>query len=298
MSQKLAGKVAVVTGASKGIGAGIAKQLAADGAAVVVNYASSKAGADKVVDEIKKSGGRAIAVQADFAKPDDIKKLFAATKKEFDKLDILVNNAGVYEFGPLEQITPEHFHRMFDLNVLGLLLATQEAVKLFGKGTGSVINISSVAATAAPPTICRLQRHEGSRRRHHSLARTGTRPTRHSRQLGEPWHDRNRRLPHRRPRRRRLPQASRSPNTARPHRSAGRCRPDGRVPGFRRRPLDHRRNVLRLRRPSLKTLEEGVCLFLIRCRCVPPPRTGRETFRHGCSCRSGRARAFTSRGHP
>src|SRR6476469_9638535 len=145
MSQKLAGKVAVVTGASKGIGAGLARQLADDGAAVVVNYASSKAGADKVVDEIKKNGGRAIAVQADLSKPDEVNKLFAATKQEFDRLYILVNNAGVYEFGPIEQVTPEHFHRMFDLNVLGLLLATQEAVKLFGNG-GSVINISPVAA--------------------------------------------------------------------------------------------------------------------------------------------------------
>lgn len=152
MSQKLAGKVAIVTGASKGIGAGIAKQLAADGAAVVVNYASSKAGADKVVDEIKKKGGRAIAVGADLSKPAEVHNLFAAAKKEFDTLDILVNNAGVYEFAPLESITPEHYHKQFDLNVLGLLLATQEAAKLFGKNGGSVINISSVAARSAPPT--------------------------------------------------------------------------------------------------------------------------------------------------
>src|SRR6187401_2259391 len=152
MSQKLAGKVAIVTGASKGIGAGIARQLAADGAAVVVNYASSKAGADKVVDEIKKKGGRAIAVGADLSKPAEVRILFAAAKQEFDKLDILVNNAGVYEFAPLENITPEHYHKMFDLNVLGLLLATQEAAKLFGKNGGSVINISSVAARSAPPT--------------------------------------------------------------------------------------------------------------------------------------------------
>jgi 3-oxoacyl-[acyl-carrier protein] reductase len=150
MSQKLAGKVAVVTGASKGIGAGIARQLAADGAAVVVNYASSKAGADKVVDDIKKKGGRAIAVQADLSKPGDVRKLFAETRKEFDKLDILVNNAGVYEFAALEEVTPDHFHKQFDLNVLGLLLATQEAAKLFGKNGGSVI--SSVAARSAPPT--------------------------------------------------------------------------------------------------------------------------------------------------
>src|SRR5215475_5044982 len=144
MSQKLAGKVSVVTGASKGIGAGIAKQLASDGAAVVVNYASSKAGADKVVDEIKKKGGRAVAVGADLSKPDQVRNLFAATKKEFDHVDILVNNAGVYEFAPLEAITPEQFHKQFDLNVLGLILSTQEAAKLFGKNGGSVINISSV----------------------------------------------------------------------------------------------------------------------------------------------------------
>ena len=152
MSQKLAGKVAIVTGASKGIGAGIAKHLAAEGAAVVVNYASSKAGADKVVDEIQKKGGRAIAVGVDLSKPAEVHNLFAAAKKEYDKLDILVNNAGVYEFAPLENVTPEHFHKQFDLNVLGLLLATQEAAKLFGKNGGSVINISSVAARSAPPT--------------------------------------------------------------------------------------------------------------------------------------------------
>jgi 3-oxoacyl-[acyl-carrier protein] reductase len=152
MSQKLAAKVAVVTGASKGIGAEIARQLAADGAAVVVNYASSKAGAEKVVDEIKKQGGRAIAVGADLSKPAEIKNLFSATKREFDHLDILVNNAGIYEFQALDEITPEHFHKQFDLNVLGLLLATQEAAKLFGKNGGSVINISSVAARSAPPS--------------------------------------------------------------------------------------------------------------------------------------------------
>src|SRR5690242_21847653 len=122
--KKLTGKVAVVTGASKGIGAAIARQLASDGAAVVVNYASSKAGADKVVDEIKKQGGRAVAVGADLSKPDQVRNLFAAAKKEFDHVDILVNNAGVYEFAKLEEVTPEHFHKHFDLNVLGLLLAT------------------------------------------------------------------------------------------------------------------------------------------------------------------------------
>jgi 3-oxoacyl-[acyl-carrier protein] reductase len=151
MSKKLAGKVAVVTGASKGIGAEIAKQLAAEGADVVVNYSSSKQGADRVVSEIKSAGGNAIAEQANLAKETDVRRLFAETKKAFGKLDILVNNAGVYEFAALESITLEHYHKQFDLNVLGLLLATQEAAKLMGKSGGSVINISSVAATSAPP---------------------------------------------------------------------------------------------------------------------------------------------------
>jgi 3-oxoacyl-[acyl-carrier protein] reductase len=150
---KLTGKVAVVTGASKGIGASIAQHLAAAGAAVVVNYASSKEGAERVVNEIKKKGGQAIAVQADLAKPADIQRLFAETKKAFDKVDILVNNAGIYEFASLEQITPEHFHKQVDLNVLGLILASQEAAKQFGRAGGSIINVSSVAATAAPPNF-------------------------------------------------------------------------------------------------------------------------------------------------
>jgi 3-oxoacyl-[acyl-carrier protein] reductase len=151
MSQKLAGKVAVVTGASKGIGAAIALHLAAEGAAVVVNYATSKAGADRVVSEIVGKGGKAIAVQANVANQADIQRLFAETKKTFARLDILVNNAGIYEFAPLETVTSEHFHKMFDLNVLGLILASQEAVKHFGPGGGSIVNISSVVATVAPP---------------------------------------------------------------------------------------------------------------------------------------------------
>lgn len=150
--KKLAGKVAVVTGASKGIGASIAKHLANEGAAVVVNYASSKQGADRVVTQIKDEGGKAVAVQANVAKKADIERLFAETKKTFGRLDILVNNAGVYEFAPLEQVTADHFHRLFDLNVLGLILTTQEAAKHFGPDGGSIVNISSVAATLAPPT--------------------------------------------------------------------------------------------------------------------------------------------------
>src|SRR5437868_5643349 len=138
MSKKLAGKVAVVTGASKGIGASIALHLAAEGAAVVVNYSASKEGADRVVAQIAAKGGKAVAVQANVAKPAEIERLFAETKKAFGKLDILVNNAGIYEFAPLEEVTLEHFHKQFDLNVLGLLLASQQAVKHFGPAGGSI----------------------------------------------------------------------------------------------------------------------------------------------------------------
>jgi 3-oxoacyl-[acyl-carrier protein] reductase len=148
---KLQGKVAVVTGASKGIGASIAEHLGAEGASVVVNYASSKAGADVVVDKIISQGGQAIAVQADVSKHEDVKRLFAETKTAYGKVDVLVNNAGIYDFAPIEDITPEHFHKHFDLNVLGVLLATQEAVKLMNGDGGSILNISSLVAHAAFP---------------------------------------------------------------------------------------------------------------------------------------------------
>jgi 3-oxoacyl-[acyl-carrier protein] reductase len=148
---KLANKVAIVTGASKGIGADIAKSLAAEGASVVVNYSSSKAGADKVVAAIAAAGGKAVAVQGDVSQQADITRLFAETKNAFGKLDILVNNAGVYEFAPLDQITEELFHKQFNLNVLGLLLTTKEATKYFNGDGGSVINISSAVTTLYPP---------------------------------------------------------------------------------------------------------------------------------------------------
>jgi 3-oxoacyl-[acyl-carrier protein] reductase len=147
---RLSGKAAVVTGASKGIGAGIAKALAAEGAAVVVNYASSKEGAEKVVAEIRAKGGKAVAVQGDVAKAADVKRLFAEAKHAFGRLDILVNNAGVYNLQPLEALSEEEFHRHFNTNVLGLLLATQEAVTHFGEG-GSIINIGSVITSINPP---------------------------------------------------------------------------------------------------------------------------------------------------
>jgi 3-oxoacyl-[acyl-carrier protein] reductase len=148
---KLKGKVAIVTGASKGIGASIAKHLAAEGAAVAVNYASSKEGADRVVAEITRNGGEALAVHANVAKQADIDRLFSETKKAFGRLDILVNNAGIYEFSPLEDVTEEHFHKQFDLNVLGLVLASQAAVRHFDAAGGSIINISSAVSTLTPP---------------------------------------------------------------------------------------------------------------------------------------------------
>jgi 3-oxoacyl-[acyl-carrier protein] reductase len=147
---ELTGKVAIVTGASKGIGAAIAKSLGAAGAAVVVNYASSKEGADRVVAEITAKGGKAVAVQGDVAKAADVKRLFAETKKAFGAPDVLVNNAGIYAFDPLENVTEDEFHREFNTNVLGPILTIQEAVKHFGPDGGSVINISSVASTSAP----------------------------------------------------------------------------------------------------------------------------------------------------
>jgi 3-oxoacyl-[acyl-carrier protein] reductase len=150
-AKKLSGKVAVVTGASKGIGAAIAKELAAEGATVVVNYASSKSGAEAVVNEIRKNGGKAVAVQGDVAKRADVVRLFGETEKAFGKVDVLINNAGIYEFAPLEQVTEEHFHKQFNTNVLGLLLSSQEALKHFSPQGGSIVNISSVVSHTGVP---------------------------------------------------------------------------------------------------------------------------------------------------
>jgi len=148
---KLTDKVAIVTGASKGIGASIAKHLAAEGAAVVVNYASGKSDAERVVAEITSNGGKAVAVQANVAKQGDIDRLFSETKKAFGRLDILVNNAGIYEFGPIEQVTEASFHKHFDTNVLGLILASKAAASHFDSTGGSIVNVSSLVSTATPP---------------------------------------------------------------------------------------------------------------------------------------------------
>ncbi len=149
---KLSGKIAVVTGASKGIGAGIAKQFAAEGASVVVNYASAKQDADRIVDEISKRGGKAIAIQASVTEKTEVARLFTDAEKAFGKIDIVVNNAGVYELMPLEEATEKQFHRMFDTNVLGILLVTQEALKHFNAEGGSIINIGALASSLTPPT--------------------------------------------------------------------------------------------------------------------------------------------------
>lgn len=145
--KKLENKVAIVTGASKGIGAGIAKAFAKAGAKVVVNYATDKAGAYKIVDEITKNGGNAIAVHCDVTKSADVQRLFEETQNNFGKLDILVNNAGVFTFEPIEAVTEESFHRQYNTHVLGNLLCSQQAVKMFGNNGGSIINISSTVST-------------------------------------------------------------------------------------------------------------------------------------------------------
>ena len=208
MSQ-LKNKVAVVTGASKGIGASIAEHLAAAGAAVVVNYSSSKEGADRVVEAIKKKGGKAIAVQANLSKPDEVQKLFAETKKHFDKVDILVNNAGIYAFAPIEEITPELFHKQFDLNVLGLLLATKEAVKLMGSAGGTDRQHQLGRRRCRASHGQRLQRDQSRRECDHALAGPGARPPQDSRQCGQPRHGRDRGLPRRGDLRERFPQGNR-----------------------------------------------------------------------------------------
>jgi 3-oxoacyl-[acyl-carrier protein] reductase len=150
-TEKLSGKVAVVTGASKGIGASIAKALAAEGASVVVNYSSSKSEGEKVAKDISGNGAKAVALQANLSKRDEIERLFADSRKAFGRLDILVNNAGIYEFAPLENVTEENFHKQFNLNVLGLLLASQAAARQFDGNGGSIINISSIVSTLGVP---------------------------------------------------------------------------------------------------------------------------------------------------
>ena len=243
VKRKLEGNVAIVTGASKGIGASIAKHLAESGAAVVVNYASSKEGADRVVADIEASGGRAVAVQADVAKAADVERLFSEAKTTFGRLDIVVNSAGIYEFSPIEQVTEAHFHRQFDLNVLGLILAAKEAVKHFGAEGGSIVNISSIASTAAPPNASVYSATKAAVDAvTHSLAKElGPRKIRVN--ADQSRHGRDGRLQGRRPWGERVPRAGRGPDSARPHRPAGGHRAGRGVSGVFRFGVDHGRDA-------------------------------------------------------
>lgn len=266
---KLKGKVAVVTGASKGIGAGIAKALAADGASVVVNYASSKEGADKVVKAITDKGGKAVAVAGDVSKPAGAKGIIDAAIKNFGQLDILVNNSGVYEFNPLEDVTEENFHRLFNVNVLGLLLTTKEAAKHLKEG-GSIINIGSAVTEIFPPSSSVYTATKGA-----VDAITGVL----ARELGprkirvfvESRHGGNRGHPHRRLHRLGLRKAARLPGPARPHRPARRHRHRRNLPGLERFRLANRRNPGSLRRYPLTTSAS-----LLHAK---KPHAARSTFR-------------------
>jgi 3-oxoacyl-[acyl-carrier protein] reductase len=164
---KLSGKVAVVTGASKGIGASIAEHLAAEGASVVVNYASSRSGADAVVKRITETGGNAIAVQGNVSLVEDIQRLFGETKKAYGKLDILVNNAGIYEFAPLEATSPEHIQKQFNLDIVGLIFTTQEAVKFMGSEGSSIVNIGSIVSLTPTAYGGHGHHHNNDDRGHH-----------------------------------------------------------------------------------------------------------------------------------
>ena len=275
---KLVDKVAIVTGASKGIGASIATHLAAEGAAVVVNYATSREGADRVVAEIIGNGGKAIAVKANVAVKSEIERLFAETKKAFGKLDILVNNAGIYEFSPLEGITEQHFHKQFDLNVLGLILTSQEAVKHFGSNGGSIINISSVVATLAPPERRGVQRDQGGRRCGYKVAGQGAGPTQDPHQLDQPRHGGDRRNQFHRDHRERYAPPDRSANAARPNRTAARHRHRGGLPCLIRCFLDYRRDALHLRRIPVSWREFHPSVILLSGVRCPPSRASHLCF--------------------
>jgi NADP-dependent 3-hydroxy acid dehydrogenase YdfG len=243
----LKGKVAVVTGASKGIGAAIAKGLSAAGAAVVVNYSSSKEGADRVVADIKSKGGKAVAIKGDVAKTADVRRLFEETKKAFDKLDVLVNNAGVYKFLLLEEITEDEFHREFNINVLGTILATKEAVKHFGSKGGSVINISSIAS-AGEAQAAIYSGTKGACRCDNTRARCGVGSAQNPGQRYCAGRRRNRGHAQRRHQGQRFREGDDCRHAAWSHRTAGRYCPRRRLPRVRGCRVAHRRAAYGLRR--------------------------------------------------
>jgi 3-oxoacyl-[acyl-carrier protein] reductase len=231
MTKKLEGKVAVVTGASKGIGAGIAKALADEGAAVVVNYSSSQQGADRVVAEITGRGGRAIAVQGDVSKQAHIERLFSEAKKAFGRLDILVNNAGVYEFSPLEGVTEDFFHKQFELNVLGLLLTTKEGVKHMGPEGGSIINIGSGASSMRPANSAVYTATKAAVDAITGVLAKELGPRKIRVNSDQPGGDRDRGATRLRIGRKRLPEDGRGAGAARPRGAAGRYLADGGLSG-------------------------------------------------------------------
>ena len=251
MSDRLAGKVAVVTGASKGIGAGIAVGLAKAGASVIVNYARDRAGADRVVAEISRKGGKAVAVQGDVSKAADLKRLFAEAIRAFGRLDVLVNNAGVYRFGPVESITEGEFHRHYDTNVLGPILAVQEALKHFGPAGGSVINISSVVGSSPwPQAVLYSSTKAAVDNLTRGLALEAG-PAEGPGQRRRPRHHRVRGHVRPPPVRGRRGEESHRVHPAGPPRHADRHRPGGRLPGVRRFGLGHRRGHPGVRRAQV-----------------------------------------------
>ena len=249
---KLSGKVAIVTGASKGIGAAIAKSLAAEGASVVVNYASSKEGAGKVVEAIKAAGGKAIAVKGDVSKAADARAVVDEAIKTFGRLDVLVNNAGVYEMKPLEEITEEHFHKTFDINVLGLLLVSKEAAKHLGKG-GSIINIGSGVTRLTPPGSAVYTATKGAVDAITGVLSRELGPQGHPGQFRQSRHGRDRGDPHRRLHRLKLPGLGDGRNAAWTHRPASRHRRRRDLPGDGRRRVVDRAAVDRQRRHAVNS---------------------------------------------
>ena len=235
---KLKGKVAVVTGASKGIGAAIAKSLAAEGASVVVNYASSKAGADSVVSAIAADGGTAVSVGGDVSIAGEAQGIVDAAIRNYGRLDILVNNSGVYEFAPIEAVTPDQFHRMFNINVLGVLLTTQAAVKHMGDG-GSVINIGSVVSRITPPNSAVYTGTKGAVERDHGRAVEGTGTEENPSQLDQPGDGGNGRHAHRRLYRLRFREKHGCTNAAGAAGTTGGHRDGGCVSGFGRFGMAH-----------------------------------------------------------
>ena len=257
---ELSGKVAIVTGASKGIGAAIARRFAEAGAAVAVNYASDKTGADRVVEQIKRGGGKAVAIQANVSKSEDVKRLFAETKAKLGAPSILVNNAGVFTFEPLEAVTEEEFHRQFDTNVLGTLLATREAVTAFNGEGGSVINLSTISSVNPVPNSVVYSASKSAIDAITKALRQRIGRPQNPRQRDRAGHDGNRGSE--RPRHyARYGEGHRSAHSSGAARSAGRHRARGAIPCLGPVVVAHRRAHFRLGRTAIKLGKAGAAEF-------------------------------------